>query len=647
MSTFVRAHPRLWVGAIAVLVTAPMLWQGAEATSRAGAVPPAPARERVVVKQVDLGGTVAADGTCPDKTGCISGGQVGDFLSDSRTFALVASYAGAPTGSPFSGAQVTLAKGDGSTFGNGETVKCLTCGTPAANKRGMTADLSYPQTFPDDKRILAGTNIVDCRPYLLASADCTPDNVHVYPIRWANAADGSGPGGSMREVRLAPDGVHVAWSHILLGPLGGVDPANPGKTTRLDELAYYGRLVFHAAPTTGTPVAPRYDVERVNLLLSPTGAFNDTFVRVDPHDPAKLQNHRAGSVGELRGFTGNGRRVVGMCYASSNNTDICATELFTKGALSERRTADPSYIDPVDVSPDDKRTVALEARQHGRFNYIAGLPGVPPINQVLLASGGAAASGYRNGEHRFFQPYLLDRFPERDGYEGQQLNACTGRDTERTPNSICDPNWGTQADPRWSPNGTRVVFGQNNAVAPDCEGTTGVVECSAKQGRQYRALVAQLVQRKPLRPLTVPTLPDLVPWATPYKPGDADPVRPHVPSGTYTLSGKHSGSATVVVVESPDKAEVIAVSAVYDAFSDDGKNVLSGTESVTNAGGAAGPVTFHSALQLSGAHTGSRVTSPGGFTITVVNAFTGEMAYAGLMTTVLDGQAYLPPLPTR
>jgi hypothetical protein len=103
----------------------------------------------------------------------------------------------------------------------------------------------------------------------------------------------------------------------------------------------------------------------------------------------------------------------------------------------------------------------------------------------------------------------------------------------------------------------------------------------------------------------------------------------------------------VVVTEDPDKANVLSVSAVYDNYTDDGVNVVNGTETVTNVGGQIGPVNFESDVLLSGCHTGSRLTPPGGYTTGAIAAVVSEMAYAGYMVTTLDGKVYQPPLPTK
>ncbi|MBW3536540.1 MAG: hypothetical protein KY395_02045, partial [Actinobacteria bacterium] len=111
-----------------------------------------------------------------------------------------------------------------------------------------------------------------------------------------------------------------------------------------------------------------------------------------------------------------------------------------------------------------------------------------------------------------------------------------------------------------------------------------------------------------------------------------------------------TGSATVQVTTTPDGRFVLDVVTVYRDFTMDGVHYVNGTETITNEGGNAGPVTWHSNLIVTdtdGDLVGSRITSPGGFTVTVLNAFVGEIAYAGYMTSVIDGETYHPPVPTR
>jgi hypothetical protein len=112
----------------------------------------------------------------------LSNNQSGSFLPDGRHVLVFERFMGAPTApnpaSVYQGAQIILVSTDGSRFSSGDPWKCITCGVPAQNAVGGNPTHDYPQAFSDGKRVLAGTNIIDCSPYLLTDTQCTAERVH-------------------------------------------------------------------------------------------------------------------------------------------------------------------------------------------------------------------------------------------------------------------------------------------------------------------------------------------------------------------------------------------------------------------------------------------------------------------------------------
>jgi len=174
-------------------------------------IPEPPAPEPISLTELPVH-PVAQDGpgACtaainPRRTGCVDPNnmmfQAGSFLPDGHHVLALVHFVGAPAApdpaSIYAGGQIIIVKTDGGKFSNGDPWKCITCGVPAKNTIGIGNDQSYPQSFRDGKRILEGTNIVDCSPYLLTDDRCKADSVHIFPIRWNDKPDGSGPGGQV------------------------------------------------------------------------------------------------------------------------------------------------------------------------------------------------------------------------------------------------------------------------------------------------------------------------------------------------------------------------------------------------------------------------------------------------------------------
>ncbi|KAF3065833.1 putative saponin hydrolase precursor protein [Daldinia childiae] len=596
--------------------------------------PPPPEPEPIDIIELPLPPVAnSSQGSCtleldPLGTGCIlqHGGliQSGSFLPDGNHVIARVNYTGAPdSGSLYAGDQLILIKSDGTTFRNGSPFKCVTCGVPKDNAIGRANDLDYPQAFRDGKRILAGTNIIDCGEFDLSSDQCVPESTFIYPIRWNTAVDGSGEGGIMRELRVHPDNIHIGFNSFV--STGG----------KLGQYGYVGRLEFNPSPTTGLPLAPRYDLANVNVLVSDGTKnqpllFDGNRVRINPD---------AITVGEFRGFSGSGKEATYIgSPRESSNIDVFAVDL-TSGAV-RRLTSHPEYCDPIDISADDEWIAIMDTRGSDRQMFMAGMRNIPPITDLVSAT--AASSTRNNGDRRFFQPYLLDKYGDRGDYYGQRINGAG----DGSPGSISDPLWNGRADPRFSLDTTRLVYWEALVVAPACGGNNPLSCPNSTEpgGRTERVMVAHFTSRQPVSLAHVEPLNDTIPWATPYEPGYVPPLPLLVPSGEYIMYGEVAGSAHITIVADTNLTIVRSVAVKYDNFSDDGLTFLDGTENVTtqNPTVTLNIVDWYSDLVQTGQTNATKVTSPDGFHLSI-DAFTNIFDANGTLSTTINGTLYTQP----
>ena len=163
---------------------------------------------------------------------------------------------------------------------------------------------------------------------------------------------------------------------------------------------------------------------------------------------------------------------------------------------------------------------------------MSGLRGIPPL--VDLVATAAVSSVRVNGVREFYDPWLVDYHGERGSYFGQMLN--DGGSGIPGSGALNDPNWFAQADPRWSPDGTKIVVRQELILPPAC-GVTNQPPCpdsTEPGGERARILFFNLTSRQPTAPPTQPPGPELVPWGIPYVP-DTIRARKHIPGGSYIL----------------------------------------------------------------------------------------------------------------
>ncbi|KAL4929384.1 TolB family protein [Aspergillus undulatus] len=566
------------------------------------------------------------EGSCtkylnPRGTGCISidsNLQGGSFLPDGNHVLATVNFTGAlkapNPASVYSGMQLIIVKTDGTTFSNGDPWKCITCGVPESQKVGITGSMDYPQSFNDGRRAMVGKSIVDCGEALLVSDECTPDRAHIYPIWWE--------GGSIRELRLHPDNVHLGFNSFTY------------ENSKLGQYAYFGRLRFNPSPTEGEQElrATRYEIVNVTRLFDPNAP-----APIEVNGDEMLINPDAITVGELRGFSGGGSEVTYIGYpAESCNWDIFAADL-TTGKV-RRITQHPEYVDPIDISPDDQWAVILDTRGTNRQMWLSGTRGIPPITDMITAAITSATRN--NGARRFFQPWLIDRHGDRGSYFGQQINtAGDGR-----PGAINDPNWNARADPRWSPDGTKIMYHQSLVQAPACGGNNPLLcpVSTAPGGRVNRLMLATLTGREPLPPQPVTAAPEFIPWGVPYNPSEPLPVRQVPRPGSYTLKGEASGKAEVQMIGDNTSIRTIAVK--YTNFSNDGVNTLVGTEhvTVTQLSVSASRADWYSDLISTGELESTKCTGPGGFHLEI-DAMVNIFNATGTMTTTVDGVVFEQP----
>lgn len=352
-------------------------------------------------------------------------------------------------------------------------------------------------------------------------------------------------------------------------------------------------------------------------------------------------NHSAITVGELRGFSGTGSEVTYVGYpVESCNIDIFAAYLRTGHV--RRLTTHPGYVDPVHMSPDDGSMVIMDTRGSGRTEFMDGMRGIPPIADILTTT--VCSSVRNNGQRRFFQPWLLDRYGDRGDYYGQEINgASTGI---AGSGDIDDPEWNGGADPWFSNDGTQIVYYQAQTVPPACGGKNPLPCYNSTEpgGRMERLMLARLVERSPLPVRKISKMSDRIPWAAPYVVGEDEPSPSYTLAGNYTLNGEASGYASIDIVKDQAKTSIQTIKVRFENFSDDGLSTLHGTQNISRKveSYTINTVDWYSDLRREGQWSSRQSTSFEGFHMSIdvlSNIFTAN----GTLTTVAEGLTFKQP----
>lgn len=522
----------------------------------------------------------------PHGTGCVSAawGALGSpgYYWDSRYVLLGVTFTGAPATGPssvYEGPQVLLVSTIGKKFSDGDGWKCLTCDVAAADEKGI---ITSDFTYPPPDAFTGDKRILVGNG-VLSCGNYVVSDPRCTPADtriYPIALDGTPLGNTIG------GGLTREWR---LNPdgvhLGWNALAPAGRN--YDEFAFVGRLAFDKAKS-------RYDLDDVTMLFNKSPQYQPYVV--EPGNILKF-NPRA-MIGEFRGWSSNGENALGIQSFESDNIDLWETSLAT--GASRPLTDGAEYTDPNFMSPNGKWLVSEQDLGSGRLDFISAMQGIPPLTDQMGTTG--YVSGIRNnGNRRFFLPYLVSTG---DG-ASEQINAADDRGGE----------WNAAADPVSAELG----------------------------GRDSRIMIARFPTLKPGKAVPPKAVSDDIPWGTPYTVGQAFPVRPHLPAGSYALYGTVSGVANVVITTDSSNTLITEIAVSYCNFSDDGTHIINGTESAErDSDSPLSAVAWNEDLNLSGKESGTKLTSADGFTLSPVileNIFDAT----GTMTTTINGVTYTQP----
>lgn len=427
---------------------------------------------------------------------------------------------------------------------DGSHPKCVTCGLDTAVVPGAPVDAAFgkPAPFPDGKRLMVrlglrpGAGGSPTQNFTYGVVECTPTLVNC------------------EERTLSP----------IIMPGGGIDQGTQNREGRLSpDGRWFGWTEF---TMNGTAMSVgrlaknggQYDLENVRIL-NPSGPLGTDSAAWRAQSPYF----------ELKNFTSDGKSVLYSTTYDASNFDTWRVDL--RNGKRTRITRGIDWEEDVSTSPDGGSYLQFSSRGFDRMPIFALMPRPPFIEFALFSWVGRYELNQVNRKC-LLEPWLLDSGGERGTYFGQPVDPRPGT------------GWDNRTLGQWSPDGTRLLMWQargNDDGTPEKPGA--------------RIVIADLPARK----------------ATGKKGNNATPVPGWAPargsytgflanSGTFTVYGKKTGSATVSM---EGTAFGGSWSVTYDNYSDDGKSFLDGTESTTQASILSG-ITWTAELTLTGKHSG-------------------------------------------
>lgn len=369
---------------------------------------------------------------------------------------------------------------------------------------------------------------------------CT--DARLLPVTYpAEIADGDHIGHRWSEMIIAPDNKHVSWTTLF---------------------SNYSAMVF-TGELERTPAGYRI----VNTRIVST---------VDPFD--KDPKHADGVIpqpirgGEVKQFVHGG---TGISLAGARHRDLAdSTVLHLTTGKVEAITDAPGYDETTIFSPDERLGVVMSSRFSPRTDLaVLGLMPRPYPDSLNMGLNGLAynysVSGVRQKRSGNIGPALveIDRSMTEPGYMGTNLNT--------------DDDWVFGSPLSWHPSSTRAMW---------IEGQRGE---RGKQVRRMRAV--RLLDYKPGATVAARPTPDTMAHAS----SDLSIVRDYAGKAQdidVKVYGRHSGHITY------RRTPAGLIEKTYTNYSDDGRQVWSGRETMQN--NPRGNSTYAADITLTGPRPG-------------------------------------------
>lgn len=396
--------------------------------------------------------------------------------------------------------------------------------------------------FEDNKRILLGDYVLECRPDIDHCEKAELIRLQYPGLFYGNPDIFC----HWSEIIIAPDNVHMCWTTLTLD--GAVN--------------YLGRLVRET---------DRYALEDVCIVSS-----MEPFAPDPKNEGCVIPMPVRG--GEVKQFIQGGRALT-MVGNGDSITESVVQPLYSEDIIQITNT--PGYEETTIFSPDEALGVVMSPRFSEKTN--CAVFGLVPQPHSMSVRGRlinifymycvAGVRAFRKGN---VGPALIEIEKSRKGrgYLGVDLSDPEGRYVYYSPIS-------------WHPDSTRAMWNERTRPAD------GPQKC--------RLRMCHLLDRKAGEPVPACTTPDAdaIPYALPLE-------RPKKQifsgEGPVKIMGRESGS----VVNRCSGGAIQVCEAVYDNFSDDGKTFFNGRLLVTAPADmfAPGRTEFEADLSVSGEHQG-------------------------------------------